>query len=103
MTTMTERREPRYFPVQCPVGHRPFLAIVEANATAPTAESLRCQVCGEEGRMLPGAYYTAATRERFDRVATILSEARLTREQIATVVAWLDRAARDSESEPDAV
>lgn len=98
---MTERHEPRYFPALCPAGHRPFLALV--NGPEPSANHFACPVCGAEGRVIPGAYYTEQTRHRFERVASVLYEARLTREQTATVVAWLDRAARDFEASTEAV
>jgi hypothetical protein len=53
--------------------------------------------------VIPGAYYTLATRERFERVAAALHDACLTREQMASAVAWLDRAARDADGSSDAV
>lgn len=98
---MTEWREPRYFPAKCPAGHRAFLAAVSADPTR--SEPLRCPVCDAESRVIPGAYYTQATRERFDRVAAALQESELTQEQRASAVAFLDRAARDSETDAQAL
>lgn len=97
---MVDRHESRYFPALCPEGHRPFLALVDPLATM---QSLRCPVCDAQGRVIPVAYYTLATRERFERVAAILYDARLSREQRATAVAWLDRAARDAEAGKEVV
>lgn len=90
--------ESRFFPVSCPEGHAPFLAEVSVTAEMPLLE---CPVCKAPGRLIPGAYYTAATRERFQRIAAVIYDAGLTSKDAAIGGALLDPGS--SATRPEAV
>lgn len=89
---MQPASEPKYFPSLCRSGHRAFLAPVSLGASA--TERISCPSCGSRARLIPAAYYTEATRPRFDRVAEALDVSTLTREHASSVASELDRAAR---------
>lgn len=90
--------ESRFFPAWCPEGHAPFLAEVSVTLEMPL---LACPLCAAPARLIPGAYYTAATRERFERIAAVIYDAGLTSTEAAIGGALLDPGS--SAARPEAV
>lgn len=83
----------RYYPALCADGHRPFLASLSGADGA--VASPHCPQCGVESRIIPGAFYTAATRARFEGVVDVLYGTRVRREQVAGTLASLERCGAD--------
>lgn len=83
----------RYYPALCADGHRPFLGSLSGGDG--TVVSPRCPTCGVASRIIPGAFYTATTRARFESVVAVLYGTRVRREQVAGTLATLERCGAD--------
>jgi len=92
---MSADGEHKYFPALCPRGHRAFLA--ELPPGSGTAR-VSCPACGSRARLIPGAYYTTATRSRFERVAEAIDVGALRRERASTIASELALAARHDDA-----
>jgi hypothetical protein len=76
---VSNQSRPSGFPARCLAGHTRFLLEV----TLESQEQLSCPICGERAKLIPGAYYTGLSRDRFDRVARTVHASGVTPKEAA--------------------